>query len=628
MINGPHHPYIQAAIDGEVAVLASARAGERNQTLFRSTAALASLGLPEGEILRWLKPAADSIGLRGKEFYCTVKSGVKAGHAKPRDIPNGNGHVGHSVLPVAKPAFIPSAGGDLPRFGDEVRRHTYLRCSSPVRMKIKRAAGTYSNWYPVVIDHVDGWQAAKPNGYEAVPYVGAIDPFDPELLNDFMYWPEGEKDCDTLGKLHLPALTFGGAGDGLPDGIADYLRGRHIVVLADNDAAGREHAQKKAVIAHTVAASVRVVEFPELPPKGDVTDYLQIATAEDLEQRARDIPLWTPPATPAGRPEIPTWRSAIISASDLKQKTFAPVRYVLPGYIPEGVTVFAGKPKIGKSWLLFDICFASASGRFVLGEIKPAQGDVLYLALEDSQRRLKRRLNKLSPEQKTWPDRLVLATDWRRADAGGIQDIADWCDSVSQPVLVVIDTLERFRQLAKAGSSAYTTDYLAIAGLHKLAHERGIAIVVIHHVRKMEADDPFDMVSGTNGLTGAADTILVLKRQAGNVTLYARGRDIEEKETACQFDKSSCRWTLLGEAAEIHGSTQRAAVLEAVSGAGENGMSIAEIMVATGRRDRNPLDQLLYKMQRDGDLIRPKRGMYAVGKKGKKERNEDQTVET
>ena len=302
------------------------------------------------------------------------------------------------------------------------------------------------------------------------------------------------------------------------------------------------------------------------------------------------------------------------------------MRFVLPGYIPEGVTVFAGKPKIGKSWLLFDICYASTSGRFVLGDIKPAEGDVLYLALEDSQRRLKRRLDKLSPE-KTWPSRLALATEWRRADAGGIRDIADWCDTVPDPVLVVIDTLERFRQLAKPGSSAYTTDYIAISGLHKLAHERGIAIVVIHHVRKMEADDPFDMVSGTNGLTGASDTILVLKRQAGKVTLYARGRDIEEKETACEFNKSSCRWTLLGEANEVHGSGERAAVLTAVSYAGSDGMSIAEIMVATGRRDRNAVDQLLFKMHRDGDLTRIKRGVYGAGKIGKKERNEGQTTE-
>src|SRR5258707_4927200 len=80
----------------------------------------------------------------------------------------------------------------------------------------------------------------------------------------------------------------------------------------------------------------------------------------------------------------------------------------------------------------------------------------------------------------------------------------------------------------------------------------------------MEADDPFDMVSGTNGLTGAADTILVLKRQAGNVTLHARGRDIEEKETACQFSKDTCRWTLLGESDAVHSSSERTTVLEAL----------------------------------------------------------------
>jgi hypothetical protein len=131
------------------------------------------------------------------------------------------------------------------------------------------------------------------------------------------------------------------------------------------------------------------------------------------------------------------------------------------------------------------------------------------------------------------------------ARRGGLNDIAEWCDSAHKPVLVVVDTLEKLRPAVKSNSAAYSTDYVAISGLQKLAHSRSIAVVAIHHVRKMEADDPFDMVSGTNGLT-AADTILVLKRQAGNVTLYARDRDIEEKETACQFNKNTCRWTFLG----------------------------------------------------------------------------------
>lgn len=624
MINGSYDAYIQAAIDGEVAALVAAQEGERNQTLFRSTAALASLGLQEGEILRLLKPAADSIGLRGKELYTTVKSGVRAGHAKPRTVPTSNGQRSHPTISSGKPAFTPGGNDGPDRFHDEVRRHVYRRDGKAVRIKIKRAVG-YSNWYRVVIDRLDGWQAAKPDGYVAVPYVGAIDPFDPELAHDLLYWPEGEKDCDTLGKAHLPAFTFGGAGDGLPDGVADYVRGRHVVILADNDAAGREHAQKKAAVAAPVAASARIVEFPELPPKSDVTDFLKSATAEDLQQRALDNPLWVPASSPSCAAKG-SWRAGVISARELAEQTFKPVAYVLPGYIPEGVTLFVGKPKIGKSWLLLDVCIASAGGRFALGSIKPAGGDVLYLALEDSKRRLKDRVDKICP-QGSVPGRLSFVTEWRRAGSGGVEDIAEWCDSVANPLLVVVDTLERFRPSTKPGLWQYSNDYAAISALQTLAHDRRLAIVIVHHVRKMEADDPFDMVSGTNGLAGAADTILVLKRQAGNTTLHARGRDIDEKATACEFNKSSCRWTLLGEADQIQGSAERKAVLEAISVADADGMSIPEIMVATGRRDRNAVDQLLFKMQRDGEIDRPKRGIYVTGKIGKKERTEAQPGE-
>jgi len=85
------------------------------------------------------------------------------------------------------------------------------------------------------------------------------------------------------------------------------------------------------------------------------------------------------------------WRDGIITANDLQTKTFAPVRIILPGLIPEGVTILAGKPKIGKSWLELDIGLAVAGDRYVLGQTKPVQGDTLYLALEDNQRRLKKR---------------------------------------------------------------------------------------------------------------------------------------------------------------------------------------------------------------------------------------------
>jgi len=164
-------------------------------------------------------------------------------------------------------------------------------------------------------------------------HTGAFAPFDAEGGHQDLYWPEGEKDVDTLSVYGLPSFTFGGAGDGLPDGIDEYLCGRAIVVLADNDVSGQAHAAKKAERAHLAgAASVRLIQFPELPPKGDVSDYLAGASVPSLLRRVQE----TEPAVPKQTSRPANWKDAVISASDLKQKVFKPVRYLVPGYISEG----------------------------------------------------------------------------------------------------------------------------------------------------------------------------------------------------------------------------------------------------------------------------------------------------
>jgi hypothetical protein len=325
------------------------------------------------------------------------------------------------------------------------------------------------------------------------------------------------------------------------------------------------------------------------------------------------------------QPPRQSWRHRSITASELRRKTFQPTKYIVPGLLPEGASLLVSRPKLGKSWLLLELCIASAGGFLALGNLKPLQGDVLYLALEDSQRRLQRRIDKLlSPFRGEWPERLRIATEWRRLNEGGLDDLADWCQRASQPVLIAIDTLAKVRPPQTTAQTLYSADYAAMAGLHKIANERGIAVVAAHHDRKMDADDPFDTVSGTLGLTGAADTIIIIKKSNAGTTIHVRGRDIEDGETAAQFDKATCRWSLLGPASEVHRSSQRSRVIAALEAAGQ-ALSVQEIMADTDVKNRNAIDLLLRKMVKDGEIERVGRGQYTVsgetgGKIGQKER--------
>jgi hypothetical protein len=306
-----------------------------------------------------------------------------------------------------------------------------------------------------------------------------------------------------------------------------------------------------------------------------------------------------------------TWRDGLISARELQKKQFKPVRIILPGLIPEGLTILAGKPKIGKSWLMLDVCVAVAGDRFVLGDKKPAQGDVLYLALEDNQRRLKKRMDKLMGDY-SWPERLDLHTEWKRLDQGGLEDIEEWCKAKPERRLICIDTLAKMRPLVGRNEQAYAADYRAIEGLQRIAGQYQVAIVLTHHLRKASSeDDAFDDVSGTLGLTGAADTIVIMKRHSGMVKVYVRGRDIEEGEFAAEFNRNTCRWRIVGGAEDVFRSQERQTIIAALKQAAPDPMSISDIMAASERRDRNATKSLLHKMKTAGEVI-AERGRYSL----------------
>lgn len=311
---------------------------------------------------------------------------------------------------------------------------------------------------------------------------------------------------------------------------------------------------------------------------------------------------------------LPEW----LSLAALRAKEFKPIHFAVQGYIAEGLTILAGRPKVGKSFLMLDCAIAVATGTKALNAIECEQGAVLYLALEDNERRLQSRTTRLLGYNNDWPLTLDYNTEWPRA-AEGIARIERWITTAKNPRLVVVDVLERFRAPKKSKDpSPYSTDYTDVQQLQALAARTGIAIVVVHHLRKGAGDgDPIEWISGTLGLSAAADTLLVLNRGNQGTTLYGRGRDIEEIETAVSFDKTTCTWTIMGNAAEIAYGERRQAIFAALREANA-AMTSHEIAEET-EIHRNTVKTLLRRMLKKGEVEKAGRGRYQLPKEGKTE---------
>lgn len=298
-----------------------------------------------------------------------------------------------------------------------------------------------------------------------------------------------------------------------------------------------------------------------------------------------------------------------IDAETLLGMDFPPVDYVVQDYVVEGLSILAGRPKLGKSWMALGFCVAVATGGQTLG-VDCEEGDVLYLALEDNLRRLKDRLNVVLSPPAVRPNmsRLSLRTKSAKIGAGLIEELDAWRKSVDKPKLIVIDTLSMVRPPKKANQDSYAADYDAISPLQQFAGEHRLAVVVVHHVRKAESDDPLEAVSGTNGLTGAADTTLVLNRTSEGPKLYGRGRDIEEIEKALRFDKGV--WAVLGNAEDVKRSEQRRKIVDTLTDA-TTALTPTEIASESSMKEAN-VKYLLRVMVKAGEVEKVGYGLYKL----------------
>lgn len=305
----------------------------------------------------------------------------------------------------------------------------------------------------------------------------------------------------------------------------------------------------------------------------------------------------------------------IFTAAELQEMDLPEPEYIVEGVLPEGTSLLAAAPKIGKTLLALNISVALATGGRALGKVPVEKARVLFLALEGSKRGLKRRLDTMLQGER-FPTNLHIARAWRPMDEGGLDLLRTFIERYRNhelPVrLIVIDTLKRIRGKGNAKRNAYDEDYEALQPIAALGEELGISFLVIHHTNKRDSSDALDLVSGSTGLTGAVDNVLVMQKERGQIDakLTVIPREEEEQELALSFDAQLVTWILEGQAAEIAKTEEREQVLDVLRGS-EHPLRAKDIAIALSRPANN-ITQLLFKMKKEGKVSQPKYGFYEV----------------
>ncbi|MGH2720873.1 MAG: AAA family ATPase, partial [Actinomycetota bacterium] len=305
------------------------------------------------------------------------------------------------------------------------------------------------------------------------------------------------------------------------------------------------------------------------------------------------------------------------SAAELLQMEMSDPHMVVDEIVPEGLTMLAGKPKIGKSFMALSVAIAVSSGGVALNRMRIREsGGALYLALEDNPRRLKRRLVQLLQSEPP-PRGLRLEWEWPKLQEGGLDRLRLWVEQHPRTKLIVVDTLQKVRAGPKTNGSLYAEDYEALGALKALADRYEIAVVVLHHLSKREGGDALDQVLGTTGMTGVPDTILTLKRERNrpNGVLYVTGRDVDEVEWAMRFDPLSGMWSVIGDAEELRRSEERDDVMALLRTAGET-MSPKEIAEALDR-NQGSTKVLLHRMTKAGEVVKLGYGKYGLAEQSR-----------
>ena len=297
---------------------------------------------------------------------------------------------------------------------------------------------------------------------------------------------------------------------------------------------------------------------------------------------------------------------------DLMMDTIPPARPVVKDLLYEGMLLFGGKSKRGKSWLMLDLAVSVATGNPVWGHFAvPEPQPVLYISLEDGRRRIKGRLENIPPEVRE-RGYLQFLYNFPMLDQGGMEKLQGYIQS-GRYRLIIIDVLARIEPVGKRGSEkTYLEIYDMFAPLQNLHREHPTCLAMVTHLRKADAEDIFDTLHGSVGYQGIQDALWAMERPPRNNVAVVHTRPNEGEEQALHVSFADGHWKFLGHDEEIKLSQERQDVKELLDEY-EGGLSIAEVtkLRSQPRHRYRANQQLMHRMLQDGQIVRIGRGRYA-----------------
>ena len=230
-----------------------------------------------------------------------------------------------------------------------------------------------------------------------------------------------------------------------------------------------------------------------------------------------------------------------VSMNELYETVYQSRPPVIDGLLYSGTHLFAGAPKVGKSFFMAQLAYHVSTGQ-KLWDYDVHQGTVLYLALEDDYQRLQERMFRMFGVEGT--DNLHFAVYAKQLGAGLDEQLEKFIHEHPGTRLIIIDTLQKIREVSTDAYS-YANDYDIVGRMKQFADKNGVCVLLVHHTRKQQAGDKFEMISGTNGLLGCADGAFLLqkeKRTDNEAVMDIVGRDQPDQELTIEFDRERCVW--------------------------------------------------------------------------------------